>query len=86
MIPTARRALGEDDKNTLRIRLHYARALCMADGATLDDVREALNALEHMAPTSRRVLGSAHPTTVDIERTLPYVRARARETPSSGGA
>ena len=52
-------------------------------GATLDDVREAVATLEELARTARRVLGSAHPNTAEIEATLRNARAalRARETP-----
>ena len=46
--------------------------------ATLDDLREAVAALEDLARTARRVLGSAHPSTAGIERTLRYARAALR--------
>ena len=54
------------------------------DGATLDDVREAVATLVEIERTSRRVLGGAHPTTQTIEGSLRHTRAvlRARETPS----
>ena len=40
--------------------------------------------LEEIEPTARRVLGGAHPLTVDIEGDLRNARAKlnARETPS----
>ena len=49
--------------------------------ATLDDIREAVNTLEQVAPTARRVLGGTHPTTDGIERALGRSREelRARE-------
>jgi len=52
-------------------------------GATLGDLREAVATLEEIEPTARRVLGGAHPLTVDIEDDLQKERAalRARETP-----
>ena len=64
----------------------YAIALYVDDGATLDDVREAVTTIEELERTARRVLGSAHPTTVAMERDLQTARAvlRARETPSPG--
>ena len=34
--------------------------------ATRDDLREAVNTLEELAPIARRVLGGAHPLVVDI--------------------
>ena len=38
--PVARRALGENDDLTLRMRWNYARTLYKDPGATLDDLRE----------------------------------------------
>ena len=51
-------------------------------GATLEDLREAVNTLEETAQTARRVLGGAHPTATGIETSLRNSRAmlRARET------
>jgi len=65
------------------MRWYYAEALCRADGATLDDFREALTTLEDTERTARRVLGSAHPITMGIGDELRDTRAalRARETP-----
>ena len=72
------------------MRSIYAEALYGDDGATLDDLREAVTTLEDVARIARRVLGSAHPLTVDVEANLRDARAalRAREAtqPSSGGA
>ncbi len=50
---------------------------------TLDDLCEAVNTLEEIERTARRVLGGAHPDTMRIEGSLREVRAalRARETP-----
>ena len=50
-------------------------------GATLDDLREVVRLLEDLAPTARRVLGSAHPVAAGIERDLRESRAafRSRE-------
>ena len=50
---------------------------------TLDDLREAVTTLEDTERIARRVLGGAHPITVQIERDLRKARAtlRARETP-----
>ena len=55
-------------------------------GATLDDLRESVRTFEEIEPTARRVLGGAHPVTVDIQDYLRCARAavRAREaTPPS---
>ena len=57
-------------------------ALSEDPAATLHDLREAVNMLEELERTARRVLGGAHPTTVGIEDTLQDAQAalRARET------
>ena len=50
---------------------------------SINDLREAVTTLEDVEQTARRVLGSAHPTIIWIERSLREARAvlRARETP-----
>jgi hypothetical protein len=61
----------------------YAEVLYENDGATLDDLREAVTTLEDTERIARRVLGSAHPLTTAIEFDLRRGRdaLRARETP-----
>ena len=76
MLPVARRVLGEDDIITLRMRKTYARALYRDPAVTLDDVRESVTTLEETERTARRVLGGAHPLTVDIENHITCARAR----------
>ena len=89
MIRVARRVLGETDSLTLKMRWTYGQAL-YEDGATLDDLREAVTTLEDVGRIARRVLGGAHPFTESINDFLPGVRAalllRAREETPSGGA
>jgi len=87
-VTVAHRVLGADNRLTLMLRLNYTVALCRDAGATLDDLREALNTLEEIEPTARRVFGGAHPLSSAIERDLRVARAvlRARETPSPGAA
>jgi hypothetical protein len=75
MIPVARRVLGISNEITLTMRWNYARALYEDEGATLVDLREAVATMEETERTARRVLGDAHPLTVDIERALQNVRA-----------
>jgi len=81
-MPVARRVLGEDNIQTLELRWNYALALHRDDGATLDDLREAVATLGELEQIARRVLGGAHPHTAGIERELKKSRAklRARET------
>jgi len=77
-MPVAQRVLGESDQLTLKMRWVYAMALYL-DGATLDDLCEAVNMLEATERTARRVLGGAHPLTAGIEVDLRGSRAELRE-------
>ena len=56
------------------------------DGATLDDLREAVTTLEDVARIARRVLGGAHPFAAEIEKSLQGLRAAldAREALEPG--
>ena len=82
-ISAAQRVLGEGHRLALKMRWNYAKALYKDDGATLDDLREAVGTLEETARTGRRVFGGTHPITKGIEFHLRNARAalRARETP-----
>jgi len=64
------------------MRHNYAQSLYLDNGATLDDLREAVTTLEDTERISRRVFGGEHPSTSVIELTLKDSRAalRARET------
>ena len=73
-MPVARRVLGDSNEITLLIRRNYSLLLCDDDGATLDDLCEAVTTLEDAERTARRVLGSAHPLTKIIERNLRIVQ------------
>ena len=79
----ARRVFGDSHDVTIKLRQLYGRVLYRDDGATLDDLREAVTMLEETERTTRRVMGGAHPTTTNIERNLQIARAvlAARETP-----
>ena len=57
------------------MRKNYAKTLYRDDGATLDDLREAVTTLEDTTRTAVRVLGAAHPTTRAIEYDLRIARA-----------
>ena len=85
IMPVVRRVLGKCHDHTLMMRWNYARALGADPDVTLDDLREAVTALEDLERIARRVLGGSHPTTVGIEDDLQKGRAvlHARETPSS---
>ncbi len=83
-LPAARRVLGKNDVLMIRMRWVYAIALHMDDGATLDDIREAVTTLDEIVRIARRVLGKSHPCPGTIEAVLRDAQAalRARETPS----
>ena len=53
-------------------------ALRRADGATLDDLREAVTTLEEIEPSARRVLGGAHPHLQLVGCYLREARAKLR--------
>ena len=87
-IPIARRVLGESDEVTLKMRWICGQSLYRDNGATLDDLREAVTTLVDAERIARRVLGGGQPTTRGIQLALRNARAvlRAREAPPSGGA
>ncbi len=81
-IPAARRVLGENTELALRLRKVYATALYDDNGATLEDLREAVATFEEIERVARRVYGGAHPLAVGVEYNVREARAalRARET------
>ena len=83
-IPIARRVLGESDEVTLKMRWICGQSLYRDNGATLDDLREAVTTLEETERIAKRVLGGAHPTTASIDYHLQEAgkALRAREAPS----
>ena len=74
-IPVARRVLGDSHDFTLRMRLVYAQSIYKDDGATLDDLHEAVTRLEDTDRAARRVFGGAHPLTLRAESNLRNARA-----------
>ena len=74
-MPVARGVCGENDETTLSMRWVYAQSLYKDPGATLDDLREAVETFEDVARIARRVLGNAHPLTARIEDELQNARA-----------
>jgi hypothetical protein len=83
----ARRVLGgthplttaiEHDLPNARESLHVLGRV-LNEGVTLDDLREAVTTLGESERNARRVLGGAHPVTVDIEGRLRNARAVLRD-------
>jgi len=77
-MPVAQRVLGASDTLTFRMSGCYGQSLYSDDGATLGDLREAVETLEDTERTARRVLGGAHPLVGQVERALRQARAAFR--------
>jgi hypothetical protein len=69
-LPVARRVFGESHDLTLKLTWHYAVVLYRDPNATLDDNIESVNRLEDAERIARRVLGGAHPFTLEIGKFL----------------
>ena len=78
MIPAAQRVLGASHEFMFRMMGCYGQALYRDDGATLDDLREAVTAFEDTARIARRTFGGAHPLATQIEESLQDARAMLR--------
>ena len=87
-IPVARRVLGANDNLTLRTRWLYANALYEDPRATLHDLREAVETLESVAPSWKRIFGPAHPETAQVQVAVANARKAlaAHAAVSSSGA
>jgi tetratricopeptide (TPR) repeat protein len=81
-ILVARRVLGDGNDVTLSLRANYAMALYEDPGATLHDLREAVNTFEDAERIARRLLGGTHPLLVNIESHLRCAREILRERDS----
>ena len=85
ILPVARRHFGNCNDTTLKMLWTYAETLYRDDGATLDDLREAVTTLEEVERPTQRVFGISHPLVTAIEYHLRLARAalHARETRGS---
>ena len=92
-LPIARRVCGESDETLLRLRVNYARALCVVSadavtGTSLDDLREAVTTLEEIESIALRVFGDAHLFVEQVEyflresRGLLHKKRKTEATPS----
>ena len=78
IMPVARRVLGENYELTIAMRMSYAQSLYNDEGATLDDLHEAVTLLEENERITRRVFGGAHPLAMQMEHDLKKARAKLR--------
>ena len=87
-ISVARRVRGDSRELTLKMRWLYAVALHHDPDATLDDVREAVETLESVAPSWKRIFGPAHPETAQVQVAVANARKAlaAHAAVSSSGA
>ena len=74
-IAVARRVLGGNHEFALKLKWCYAQSLYKDDGASLDDLCEAVATLEDVERTARRVFGGSHPLVLEIEPDLQIARA-----------
>ena len=66
------------DTSVITLTMRKLYALYDVDGATLSDLREAVNTLEDIQRIARRVFGDAHPLTESIVWQLGQTRAAFR--------
>merc|ERR1739841_32162 len=68
------RRTSHEKRGTAMTRWNYAGAICNDTTATLAELREAVNTLEEVERTARRVLGGSHPLTRTFEDHLRDTR------------
>ena len=76
LLPVARRVLGADHENTLRLAHAYVYAVLDCAAASRDELIFAEKLLEDTARRFRRVFGISHPGTPRAERDLVRLRER----------
>ena len=77
-IAVARRVLGGNHEFALKLKWCYAQSLYKDDGASLDDLCEAVATLEDVERTARRIFGDSYPFVLEIESELRFVRSALR--------
>ena len=82
-VPVARRVLGEVHDLTLTMRWLHANILYMNDSATVDDHREAVETLESVAISYKRILGASHPETQKVQNALATAREKLADARAS---
>ncbi|CAH0374186.1 unnamed protein product [Pelagomonas calceolata] len=74
-LPVARRVLGSEHEVTLSIREDLCRATLDGESSA-EEKREALRMLEEIAGVMRRVMGPAHPNTLNAHSILKFYRRK----------
>ena len=66
--------MATPDAHKLKMRWNYATVLCDDPVASLDDLREAVEMLESVAPVWTRIYGESNPETPKVQVALKYAR------------
>ena len=82
-MPVARRLLGEDSRQVLLMRWQYAISLSDGDHATLADHREAVETIDSVAKSWKRVFGDLHPETRNVQSALATAREKLADARAS---
>ena len=82
-MPEALRFYGPDDPDYLYMRYVFARVIILHKGLAVK--REAVQIIEDVYLTSRRVLGPSHPKTEMYHQTLQPWRERLAQLEASSG-
>ena len=85
-VTVATRVLGAEDRLTIKLGGSLGQHLYWDPDASLGQLRESVAILESNCATSKRVLGSTHPTTDISKRDLVRACLRLREAVESGSA
>ena len=75
-IPKARGALGAVAHVVLLLEGAYTCGLYNDDGSSREELIEAVAIAEKVVATSRRVLGTSHPHTIELQKNLKSARSK----------
>ena len=82
-LPAARRALGSDHELTIKLECRLARASYADEGASLDELRQAISMYEDLIRRARRIFGDSHPAAESMAARIEEARViLARRTQS----
>ena len=82
-LPAARRALGSDHELTIKLECQLARASYADEGASLDELRQAISMYEDLIRRARRIFGDSHPAAESMAARIEEARTTlARRTQS----